>query len=88
MTKQSTQQKKEKSSANKNQPSKNEAWLPTRGGLMAVGVISILLAVWITIQAIKVSSLGESLLWGIGFGGSIWLVFGLVYFVNRFLRNR
>jgi len=88
VAKQSTQQKQEKSSANKNRPYSKEAWLPTRAGLITVGVISILLAAWITIQATKVSNLGESLLWGLGFGGSIWLVFGVVYFVNRFLRNR
>jgi len=88
VAKKTTQPKKKKSGAKNNLPPKNEAWLPTRSGLMAVGVASILLAIWITIQATKVSSLGESLLWGLGFGGSIWLVFGLVYFVNRFLRNR
>jgi hypothetical protein len=88
VTKKSTRQKKKKSGAKQKQPSKTGAWLPTRGGLMAVGVASVLLTIWITFQATKVSSLGESLLWGLGFGGSIWLIFGLVFFVNKFLRNR
>jgi len=82
-----SQQKKKKSGA-KNQSPQNEAWLPTRSGLIAVAVASIFLSIWITIQAAKVSSLGESILYGLGFGGSIWLIFGLVYFVNKFLRNR
>jgi hypothetical protein len=88
VAKRSTQQKKKKSSVKSKQTSKDGPWLPTRGGLITVGVTSFLLAAWTTIQATKVSSLGESLLWGLGFGASIWLIFGLVFFVNKFLRNR
>ncbi|MCB9135008.1 MAG: hypothetical protein H6636_06255 [Anaerolineales bacterium] len=88
MAKNTPQQQKKKSGTSKSHPSKNEGWLPTRTGLVAVAVVSIFLAVMVTFQATKVSGFGESLLYGLGFGGSIWLIFGLVFFVNKILRKR
>jgi hypothetical protein len=88
VAKPSNPSKKNKSGPGKKPMPQHENWLPTRTGLIAVGVVSLILAVMITIQATKVSSLGESVLYGLGFGASIWVVFGLVYFVNKFLRSR
>lgn len=87
MAKRSSKKKKKKKPGNNNPP-ENGAWLPTRGGLIALGVISLLLAAWITIEGMKVNDFSESLLWGLGFGASIWMVFGVVFFVNKVLRGR
>lgn len=94
MTKRSSRKAKKKTSPEKKRPSEkkklpeNGAWLPSRGGMIALGVVSLLLAAWITIQGMKVGSFGESVLYGLGFGASIWIVFGLVFVVNKFLRGR
>lgn len=88
MAKNTSKQKQKKSGKNKTQPTQNAGWLPTRTGLIAVAVVSLFLTVMITFQATKVSTLGESLLYGLGFGASIWFIFGLVFFVNKLLRKR
>lgn len=66
----------------------SEAWLPARTGLLILGAVSLTLGAWTTIQALKVSGLVESVLWGVGFAASIWVVFGVVFFVNKKLRGR
>ncbi|MFZ0546657.1 MAG: hypothetical protein WAM60_14520 [Candidatus Promineifilaceae bacterium] len=88
MTKRSPKKAKKKTKPGNDISQQNGAWLPTRGGLIAVGVASLLLAAWTTIQSMKVSDFGESLLWGLGFGASIWVIFGFVFVLNKFLRGR
>lgn len=88
MAKRSSSKAKKKTKAGNDKPSGSGAWLPTRTGMIILGAVSLLLAAWITIQGMKVSSFGESVLYGLGFGASIWFVFGLVFFVNKVLRGR
>jgi hypothetical protein len=78
---------KNKNSKKKNVPS-NEPWIPTRGGLIILAIASLSLTVWVTWQGLKVGTFGESLLWGLAFGASIWMIFGIVFAINRFLRGR
>lgn len=77
-----------KKSRNKQHASPNQPWLPTRTGLIVLAIATFLLAVWTTLQAVKVSGLGESILWGLGFAASIWVIFGVVFFINKWLRGR
>ncbi len=63
------------------------AWLPTRTGLYVLTFVSLALAAWTTWQVSRALSLLESVLWGIGFGGSIWVIFLGVFLLNRFLRR-
>lgn len=66
----------------------NQAWISMRTGLIVVTLVSIGMAVltaWMTIPAL---GWGEGLLWSLGFGGAVWLVFVGFYFFNRFVRTK
>jgi hypothetical protein len=82
-----TKSKKTRKKEARKQESLTGAWLPTRGGFITVGVVSLALAVWTAIQAARALPLLESILWGLVFGGSIWAIFLIVYLVNRYLRR-
>jgi hypothetical protein len=88
VAKRSSRKAKKKKRAVNSNVQENQNWLPTRGGLIVLAVVTLLLAGWITVQGMEVNGFGESLLWGLGFAASIWVVFGLVFFVNKFLRGR
>lgn len=79
--------KKTKKKEARRQIAESEAWLPSRGGFITVGVVSLALTIWTAIQANRALPLLESILWGLVFGGSIWAIFLIVYLVNRFLRR-
>ncbi len=64
----------------------NAPWLSMRSSLIIIGVLGIALAGWIAWQASAVKPLGESLLWGAAFGGSIWVIFLGAYLFNRWAR--
>lgn len=65
----------------------SDPWISMRSGLIVMGVISIGLAIWTAYQASADRPLTESILWGVVFGGSLWLVFfGFILF-NRFIRR-
>jgi hypothetical protein len=80
--------KKSKSKKSNTQIQQAGPWLPSRGGMIALGIVSLLLVAWVTFQGMKVNDFGESLLWGLGFGASIWVIFVVVFAVNKFLRGR
>ena len=66
----------------------NEAWLSMRTGLIVVTLVSVGMAVltgWMTIPAL---GWVEGLLWSLGFGGAVWLVFVGFCFFNRFVRGK
>lgn len=63
-------------------------WISMRSGLIVMGIVSLGLAVWTAYQASFTNSLINSILWGILFGGSLWLVFFGFMLFNRFLRKR
>jgi uncharacterized membrane-anchored protein len=64
-------------------------WISMRSGLIVMAVVSLGLAIWTAYQTSLTNvSLINSILWGIVFGGSLWLVFfGFILF-NRFLRKK
>lgn len=65
-----------------------DAWIPMRQGLIIVTIVSLAmmgLTGYITIDAL---GWGEGLLWTVGFGAAIWLVFaGFLYF-NLYIRKK
>lgn len=66
----------------------NEAWISMRTGLIVVTLVSVGMAVltaWTTIPAI---GWAEGLLWSLGSGGAVWLVFVGFFFFNRFVRGK
>ncbi|HEX9029192.1 MAG TPA: hypothetical protein VF823_08455 [Anaerolineales bacterium] len=58
-----------------------------RVGIRIVAVISILLAVFETWQISSFKSPLESVLWGLFFGASIWVVAVIYYFLSRWIRR-
>lgn len=63
-------------------------WISMRSGLIIMGIVSIGLAIWTAYQTYPQNGLVNSILWGVIFGLSLWLVFfGFILF-NRFLRKR
>ncbi len=82
-----TKSKKTRKKEARRQQSATGAWLPTRGGFITVGVVSMALAIWTAYQANRALPLWESILWGLIFGGSIWAIFLIVFLVNRYLRR-
>ena len=81
---------KNKSSSSKNQPQDlvPQPWIPFKTGVIVVGVVSILLAIWTIITSNPELPLIERILWGVVFGGSIWPVFLFFLLINRLLRKR
>ncbi|HEX7976277.1 MAG TPA: hypothetical protein VF498_17840 [Anaerolineales bacterium] len=78
---------KEKSKKNKPvQAPINGPWISMRTGLIAVTITSIGMAVLTAIQAIPSKGVVSGILWGLIFGGLIWVVFLGFYFINTRLR--
>ena len=51
-------------------------WIQKRTGLIAMTIVSVVLAGWVAWQIISVEgTIGKGILWGVVFGASIWLVF-------------
>ncbi|MEW6178726.1 MAG: hypothetical protein AB1522_02250 [Chloroflexota bacterium] len=65
-----------------------QPWIPLKSGLMVVGIVSLLLAIWTVATSNPEIPLLERILWGVVFGGSIWLVFLFFLLINRLLRRR
>ncbi|MBN1149019.1 MAG: hypothetical protein JXA78_17305 [Anaerolineales bacterium] len=66
----------------------SDPWISMRTGLILVTVISIgmaILTAWTTIPAI---GWGEGLLWAVGFGVAVWLVFIGFFLFNRLVRRK
>lgn len=63
------------------------SWISMRTGIRLITVISIALGIFASIN-LRAGGWGQSLLWGLVFGGSIWLVFFLILWVNRLLKQR
>jgi hypothetical protein len=82
--------KKKKKTQGKKQspPQQSDAWLPTRGGLIVLGILSLGMAGITFWQSYQAFSFLESLGYALVYGGSIWAIFLVIYLVNTFLRGR
>jgi hypothetical protein len=69
-------------------PAVNEPWLSQSTGLRTMAVVSLMLAAFMAWQLQESEGLGRAILWGLGFGGAIWLVFLGSLAFNRWLRRR
>jgi hypothetical protein len=69
-------------------PRRNEPWLSQRTGVVAMGVLSLALAAFMTWQLIPSEGTVRALLWGFGFAAAIWGVFFLSYLFNTRVRGR
>ena len=86
MTKKKKPQAGEQSKSTQVLPS--EPWISMRSGSIIITFTSIGMAVLTAIQVIPVKGWLEGILWGLLYGGMIWVIFfGLIY-VNRFLKRK
>ncbi len=59
----------------------NAPWIPMRAGVIAITIISIAMAVLTAWEAVPVKGLTQGILYGIFFGGLIWIIFlGFILF--------
>jgi len=64
-----------------------QPWLSMKSAIIIMVIVSILLVILVTTQGSYEKPLTERLMWGLVFGGSIWIVFLLSLLINRFLRK-
>jgi len=62
-------------------------WISMRNGILIITFTSIGMAVLTAIQVIPVKGWVEGFLWGLLFGGLIWIIFFGMIFINRFLKR-
>jgi hypothetical protein len=63
-------------------------WISMRSGLIVVSILSVGLTILIAKTTVPAIGWGEGLLWAIGFGAAIWVVFFGYYLFNRLVRNK
>jgi len=64
-----------------------EPWISMRNGVVIIIFTSIGMAVLTVIQVAPIKGWLEGALWGLLFGGLIWVIyFGMIY-INRFLKR-
>ncbi len=59
-----------------------------RTGLIAVTIASLALAIFVAWQVFPSGGLSQALLYGGGFGGSVWIVFYLTFRLNSWFKRR
>ena len=69
-------------------PNRNEPWISMPAGLRIITLVSIGMAVFTAYTTIPAIGWFEGLLWSLGFGIAIWLVFIGFYYFNRFVRGK
>jgi uncharacterized membrane-anchored protein len=79
---------KKSKKASQTEENKPSAWLPMRTGLILMGILSAALVAWVTLQADPALPLGERILWGLGFAVSLWIVFAVIFIINRYVLKR
>lgn len=64
------------------------AWIQMRTGLIIICIISIAIGLFMgwTVYQID-NNFSEGILWGLGFGGAIWVIFFIALYFNRFVRG-
>lgn len=66
----------------------NDPWIPLRAGLIMMAVLSLAFAGYIAWQVYPTEGLLNSILYGLLFGGSLWVVFLGFTLFNRFFRRK
>jgi uncharacterized membrane protein len=64
-----------------------EPWISMRSGTVIITFTSIGMAVLTASQVIPIKGWLEGILWGLLFGGLIWVIFFGMIFINRFLKR-
>ena len=65
----------------------NKPWVAMRGGMIVMAIVSLALAILIASQTIPSVGWLEGILWGLLFGGMIWVIFFGNLWITRKLRK-
>jgi uncharacterized membrane protein len=68
-------------------PLPSEPWISMQRGTVIITFTSIGMAVLTASQVIPIKGWLEGVLWGLLFGGLIWVIFFGMIFINRFLKR-
>ncbi len=66
----------------------SKPWISMRSGTIVLAVVSLGMSILAASQAIPAKGVVEGVLWGLFFGGSVWLVFLAALLFNRFVRGK
>ena len=93
MSKETTEKPVKKSdkiqkSFSKGGASPDDPWISMRTGMIVITVTSVLMAILMAWSAIPTKGIFQGLLWGIGAGIGVWLVFGLAFLFNILVRGK
>jgi hypothetical protein len=72
-SKKSSEKEKKKGTDLSSQPA--GAWISMRTGVILITIVSVGMAVLTAMQSVPAKGLAEGILWGLMFGGSIWIIF-------------
>lgn len=65
-----------------------EPWIKKRNGFIYIGILSVALAVFTGWQLYPSEGLSRSIMFGLGFGVAIWIVFGVSLTFGEWMRGR
>lgn len=86
-----SKQKRKKTVANKQDAEIAEAlskpWIAKQSGLMMMGALSLVFALFMIWQLYPTEGVGRSILWGLGSAVSLWLIFFLGLGFNKLVRR-
>jgi sterol desaturase/sphingolipid hydroxylase (fatty acid hydroxylase superfamily) len=67
--------------------SSSQAWISMRTALILMAIVSLGMAVLTAYNTIPSVGVWEGILWGLAFGGSLWLIFLVALLFHRFMRR-
>jgi hypothetical protein len=85
--KKSATQDNQPTSAKQKRDTSSQPWLSMRSGIIVMGVVSLGMAALTAYNAIPSVGIWEGILWGLFFGGSLWLIFLIAFLFHRFMRR-
>lgn len=67
--------------------SASQPWMSMRTGMILMGIVSLGMAALTAYNAIPSVGIWEGILWGLVFGGSLWLIFLIALLFHRLMRR-
>ena len=80
--------RKSKPNNKKPVPNLNKPWISQRSGFIAIGVLSVVLAIFMGWQLYPSEGLMSAIGYGVGFAIALWIVFGVSLAFNHFVRGK
>ena len=66
----------------------SDPWISMRSGMIIMAVISLGMAGLTAYTAAPAIGWPEAIFWGLVFGFGVWLVFGIFFYFNYFIRRK